>query len=194
MFSTRDVIERAKDAFWDSGYDGTALSDLERATQLNRSSLYHAFGSKEELFQQALGSYIDSFVWPLIEPMQRPQAGLDQIEEFFNRLAAMFRADTSAARNGCLWVNSIVESAGREPAVKVRAAEYRDLLRSAFGNALSTSSAIGLDAQRANDDRVLVLMGATLGIWVAVRIDPVQAALLCESVIAEMRSWQAPAG
>jgi len=39
--------------FWSKGYRDTAIADLERATGLNRSSLYTAFGTKQAIFSLA---------------------------------------------------------------------------------------------------------------------------------------------
>ena len=44
-FSTEDAVVAAAAVFWSKGYRDTAVSDLERATGLNRSSLYSAFGT-----------------------------------------------------------------------------------------------------------------------------------------------------
>ncbi len=45
-FDTDTVVARARDLFWDKGFEATSVPDLERVTGLNRSSLYNAFGSK----------------------------------------------------------------------------------------------------------------------------------------------------
>jgi TetR/AcrR family transcriptional regulator, transcriptional repressor for nem operon len=52
-----EMVAAAKDAFWEFGYDGTAVSELERRTGVNRSSLYAEFGSKQALFAESLDMY-----------------------------------------------------------------------------------------------------------------------------------------
>jgi AcrR family transcriptional regulator len=44
-------------AFWRHGYEGTSLSQLTAAMGINTPSLYAAFGSKEELFREAVELY-----------------------------------------------------------------------------------------------------------------------------------------
>lgn len=47
-------MSAARDAFVRTGYAGTSIDDLLRATGLQRASLYSAFGSKRGLFDAAL--------------------------------------------------------------------------------------------------------------------------------------------
>ena len=50
-------LAKARDLFWLHGYAGTSISDLEAATGLARTSLYQAFGDKQQLFKRVLGHY-----------------------------------------------------------------------------------------------------------------------------------------
>jgi AcrR family transcriptional regulator len=56
-FDAEQALDRALELFWRKGYEGTSLEDLTEAMGINRPSLYAAFGSKEELFRQALDRY-----------------------------------------------------------------------------------------------------------------------------------------
>jgi AcrR family transcriptional regulator len=40
--------------FWERGYEGTSTADLTKAVGINPPTLYSMFGSKEELYRQAL--------------------------------------------------------------------------------------------------------------------------------------------
>lgn len=53
-FDEADVIARCAGEFRSTGYEGTSIDDLVRATGLHRGSLYKAFGSKRGLFILAL--------------------------------------------------------------------------------------------------------------------------------------------
>ena len=195
-FNAETVVEAAKDVFWARGYEGSAISDLEQATGLNRSSLYGAFGSKEELFDRALGVYIEGFVSGLLGPMEDPRARPQDVEGFFRSLSALFRADTMPARHGCLWVNSIAEFAGRDgvPAPNVRARQFRERLHGAFGHALRGTPSTDEVSVRWVERRARFLASATFGIWLNARIDAAQAALLCDAAIEEASSWWARTG
>jgi AcrR family transcriptional regulator len=182
------VVEAAKELFWQRGYQGSTLADLETATGLNRSSLYQAFGTKEELFVRALDAYIDSFIAPRLAAMERAGAGLRDVTAFFAELASTFRSDPVVGGRGCLWINSLAEFAGRPLAIDSRAVEYRVRMQSAFANALSQSAGPG-PATTTVEQRSGLLTAATFGIWLICRIDPLEAALRCDAVIAEVASW-----
>ncbi len=56
-FDTEKALDAAMRVFWRKGYEGTSLSDLTAAMQINRPSLYAAFGDKETLFRRVLDRY-----------------------------------------------------------------------------------------------------------------------------------------
>jgi AcrR family transcriptional regulator len=56
-FDRNVALRRAMEVFWAQGYEGTAVSDLTAAMGINSPSLYAAFGSKEELFREAVALY-----------------------------------------------------------------------------------------------------------------------------------------
>ena len=58
-FDVDEALERAMVVFWAQGYEGASLADLTNAMGINRTSMYAAFGNKEELFRAALRRYLD---------------------------------------------------------------------------------------------------------------------------------------
>ena len=185
-FSTEDAVAAAAAVFWSKGYRDTAIADLERATGLNRSSLYSAFGTKQAIFGLALQWYLRGFIGPRLAPMERPGADLGDIERFFAGLAAYFRAD-GQARRGCLMINTIAEDQGRGTLLGGQAQAFRDRLAAAFANAMTGQYEPGMVSEQAQ-----LLTAATFGIWLAARIDPASAAQACDATAARIRDWQHP--
>ncbi|MDR7320498.1 AcrR family transcriptional regulator [Catenuloplanes niger] len=58
-FDADAALERAMVVFWREGYDGVSLSELARAMGITKTSLYAAFGGKEDLFRRALERYAE---------------------------------------------------------------------------------------------------------------------------------------
>ena len=183
-FSAEDAVAAAAAVFWAKGYRDTAIYDLERATGLNRSSLYTAFGTKRALFGLALQWYLRGFIGPRLAPMERPGAGVGDIEGFFAGLAAFFRTSGQASR-GCLMINTIAEDEGRGTLLGPQAQAFRDRLGAAFANAMAGQHEPGLVRERAQ-----LLTATTFGIWQVARIDPGGAAQTCDATAARVRSWQ----
>jgi TetR/AcrR family transcriptional regulator, transcriptional repressor for nem operon len=187
-FSSEQVVEAAQGVFWESGYQDAAIGDLERATGLNRSSLYGAFGPKKAIFDQALDAYLDGFISSRLAPLERPGASTGDIERFLAGLAGFFRTD-KRARQGCLMINSIAEHEGRTPHLAGRAQAFRDRLNAAFANAMAGQHEPGHVRERAQ-----LLTAATFGIWLAARIDPADAAQACDAAATCIRMWPGTPG
>jgi len=56
-FDREAALDAALRLFWRHGFEGTAISDLVRELGIAAPSIYAAFGSKEALFNEAIGLY-----------------------------------------------------------------------------------------------------------------------------------------
>lgn len=59
-FDRDAALRGAMETFWEYGYEGAKLTDLTAAMGINSASLYNAFGSKEELFREAVALYVST--------------------------------------------------------------------------------------------------------------------------------------
>lgn len=73
-FDVDIALDRAMRVFWKHGYEGTSLSDLTEAMGITRTSMYAAFGNKEELFLKALQQYTDGPASYAAGALQEPTA------------------------------------------------------------------------------------------------------------------------
>lgn len=55
------MLSQSLELFAAQGYNGTSIDDLVKATGLLRGSLYKAFGSKRNLFEQLLADAASNF-------------------------------------------------------------------------------------------------------------------------------------
>lgn len=186
----RDVVEAAKQTFWASGFEGTAISDLERSTGLYRSSLYHSFETKRGLFAAAIQSYVSDFVDPRLRPMERDTPGLGAIEAYFSGVASYLRADTDSAARGCLIVNTIGELGAHRDEAGDTASRFPNRIRRAFARCLKSAADSGELRPDVVERRASMLSVATLGIWLLARIDPRAAARRCDEIRDEVASWR----
>lgn len=122
-FDERHVLEQAREQFWATGYAGTRMDDIARATGLGKGSLYGAFGDKGELFHRVFGDWCGAVVevaegrlsgGPDAEAMAR-------LSEYVRLMAENTASDT--ARRGCLLAKGAAELAQRDPVVAERSAQ-----------------------------------------------------------------------
>ncbi|WP_010163411.1 TetR/AcrR family transcriptional regulator [Sphingomonas sp. PAMC 26617] len=63
-FDRTEALAIALDLFWRRGYEGVSISDLCQAIGIAAPSLYHAFGSKAELYREVVRLYNASNLTP----------------------------------------------------------------------------------------------------------------------------------
>ncbi|WP_237224261.1 TetR/AcrR family transcriptional regulator [Rothia nasisuis] len=129
-FDRADVIESARDLFWSQGYEATAIPDLERATGLKRSSLYHAFGSKKGLFDEVVENYLTESVRPLLARITAEGAAPNALADYFATLSQSVR--TADTHPGCLLIAAANSPVGTDSAVSAAISGYYDELFAAF--------------------------------------------------------------
>ena len=101
------------DAFWAKGYEATSLADLCECTGLHKGSLYQAFGDKHTLFMKALAHYAESEFHETTQVVRTSNTPLENIRAVVNKIC-----DDATGARGCMMINSIVELAPHDPAVK----------------------------------------------------------------------------
>jgi AcrR family transcriptional regulator len=57
LYDATSALEAAATVFWNKGFSGTSLDDLSAAMDMNRPSIYRAFGDKESIYRQALDQF-----------------------------------------------------------------------------------------------------------------------------------------
>lgn len=80
-FDRNEVLDAAIQVFWKQGYADTSLSDLEKATGVNKSGLYSEFKDKDDIFYEALRRYHETM--PLYDILKTEPLGWTNIENYF---------------------------------------------------------------------------------------------------------------
>lgn len=189
-FDLTAVVAAAGDLFWERGYQATSIGDLETKTGLDRSSLYHAFGSKQSLFETAAQTYVHDNIEVRLHGMLREDAGLADVVDFFAGMAWAFRADPVRAARGCLVVNAVAELGWRDSNSNIAGTAYRDRFRTAFAAALRNAATRQEIADERIEARASFLTAMTMGLFLSARIDPVDAARVSLGIAEEVGSWR----
>jgi AcrR family transcriptional regulator len=73
-FDADEALERALLVFWEHGYEGASLATLTGAMGISTTSMYAAFGNKEELFRKVLERYSEGPSDYLARALDEPTA------------------------------------------------------------------------------------------------------------------------
>lgn len=107
-FDERQALIKAMLVFWENGYEGTSIQDLETAMDLNRTSIYNAFGNKRAIFERVMACYKESVMSALLASMDSAPNIKEGVRRLLNgALDIHFDTDNPG---GCLVVLSVLES------------------------------------------------------------------------------------
>ncbi|MGY5011306.1 TetR/AcrR family transcriptional regulator [Streptomyces sp. 900105755] len=139
-FDADAALDRAVEVFWRQGYEGASLSDLTEAMGINRTSMYAAYGNKEELFRRAVARYAEADMAYARDALTRPTA-YAVIEAFLRANAdALTRADRPP---GCLSVQGGLAEGGDNGHIAAFLAESRLAGERALADRLARAVAEG---------------------------------------------------
>lgn len=132
-FDETEVVAKAMEVFWQKGYEGVGLSELLKHMGISRQSLYDTFGSKRDLFIQAIEHYRGTQLSQALALLEREGSPLDNVRavvRFFEEIAL------DAQCRGCLVANTLVELGPRDEEVAALLHDTLELLQSGIESAL----------------------------------------------------------
>lgn len=129
-FDKDAALARAMELFWDKGYEGASVSELTQVMGIAAPSLYAAFGSKEELFREALALYGATEGTEIWEAVRLAATAYEAVEGFLLQTARVFARPGKPP--GCLVVLSALHATEscepvRNELVRLRARAVSDL-------------------------------------------------------------------
>ncbi len=105
-FDVDGAVSAALALFWESGYTATSIQQIVAATGLKPGSIYHEFGSKEELFKLCLAQYADHSIHSVTQTINNSETVLQGIRKVLADLI-----DSALEENycGCFLIKSQLE-------------------------------------------------------------------------------------
>lgn len=113
-FDRESAVNKAKDVFWEKGYNCTSMQDLVDAMQINRSSLYNTIGDKQQLFLECIDSYAKDMVKEATDKADQADSPLQGLINII-RDKAEWVVD---CEKGCLGMKTIFEMAPNDEEVR----------------------------------------------------------------------------
>jgi AcrR family transcriptional regulator len=97
------ALDAAMHMFWQKGYSQTSLSDLIETMNINKPSMYRAFGNKERLFVKATERYLEKKMKPHLALLFQQGAPLK--DRFKNHMMSIIDMQCNTANvKGCYLV------------------------------------------------------------------------------------------
>lgn len=106
-FDSAQALKNALDVFIRKGYQDASLEDLTAAMNINKPSMYAAFGNKEQLFSKVLESYFSGPNAFIREVLKTPTTR-ELVEQFLLKSIELLYSHDEP--QGCLAVMSSVSS------------------------------------------------------------------------------------
>lgn len=115
-FEKSDVVEQSMHLFWEKGYAATSISDITRATGIQRGSLYNAFDGKDELFVESLLRYDQATRQTILNRLREVDDPKQAILLFFDGVVTDSLEDP--CKRGCFLVNTALDYSRHEAKVQ----------------------------------------------------------------------------
>jgi AcrR family transcriptional regulator len=153
-FDRSRALDRAMRLFWSRGYDAVSMADLRAELGVTQASLYAAFGSKEQLFQEAVELYRQTAGFSTTAALATEGSTREAIRAMLQAAVDAFSAPN--APGGCLLIlgatNCPLESRSvQDHLLSIRRQISRSILNrlkqgQLDGDVPTTASIIGLTA------------------------------------------------
>ncbi|QIW19792.1 TetR/AcrR family transcriptional regulator [Bacillus thuringiensis] len=164
-FDEEKALDAAMQLFWEKGYAATSLSELTAKMEIQKPSLYSAFGDKESLFEAALRRYTNLHAANIRTKLQKEQSVKGAIRTFFENMVEEEYKKTFS--KGCFCINTMVELAPHNEKFEVLTREHQMYLAVIFQELITKGIQSGelqsdLNAKALAQTLVTSLIGLTV--------------------------------
>lgn len=106
-FNRDDVIEKAKNLYWEKGYHATSMRNLQDVVDMRPGSIYAAFGNKDNLFKEALNRYAEEGAANLANSIAQEETVIAGLKRFIHSVTVCSKG--TAPSGMCMVVKTIGE-------------------------------------------------------------------------------------
>lgn len=188
-FDRDAALDIALELFWRHGYDGVGIADLTKAIGIAPPSLYHAFGSKADLFREVLRKYGAGGVAPA--DIEQAPSARDAVEDM---LARGIQTVTSSDRPlGCMISSGMLMTGPENAALAAEVRSLRADLRTALQRRIERDAAAGLFPSAINAAATARFYASVLQGFSVQALDGATRADLQAAAALAMAAWPAQA-
>lgn len=176
-FDRDAALVRARDLFWERGYEGVSMADLAERLGLASARIYAAFGSKEELFREAIAHYEMHEGGFADRALAEEPTAVRAIERMFREGIELYTRKHGP--QGCMVVSSATNCTDENDPVREWLSEHRRARTASIVRRIQRAVQTGELTQRTDPAMLGDLYTATLhGISIQARDDVTRKRLL----------------
>ena len=167
QFNQKKVIHDATKLFCQKGYEATSISDIVKATKLNRHSMYEIFKNKEGLFIECLYYFAYEILSTLSEILNDEPRDIDSIKKYFTTMIDYVYGPDF---HGCLYCATITHKGNIAPEISNVIDRYFAQQNQMFLNCLvNAKEKSQIPSKKNTEDLATFLQTSVIGIVIGVK-------------------------
>ncbi|MDC8830550.1 TetR/AcrR family transcriptional regulator [Alteromonas gilva] len=156
-YSRQESVERAMTVFWQKGYVGTGMRDIQAALDKRPGSIYATFGNKEGLYLAALTAYTQSIV-DTLQACSQADNPLRALKTFMR--SPLLKSEAETYMRQCLIVKTQADWLELPAGIQTSLRDALNSLRSGFEAVVLAAQQRGeLSAEMTPEQAALWLQG-----------------------------------
>ena len=140
-FNREDVIAKATNLYWEKGFHGTSMRNLQDVIDMRPGSIYASFGSKENLFKEAIQHYSAQGRKNLQACLTEQTSPLGALKLFIK--TAIIDNRTTAPSGMCMLVKTIGELTDEQNELLTEAKHQLSVMENEFAKVMQMAISAG---------------------------------------------------
>lgn len=137
------ALEKAMNLFWERGYSGASMKQIEQALDMRPGSIYATFGNKDGLFGEALAAYAKQGGTELREHLAGYSSVLDGLQGYLRHIARQSSPEEISPSRACMVVKTLLEASNTNAAIADQANAILGAIEQSFTELLEQAKTQG---------------------------------------------------
>lgn len=142
-YDRQTALDKAVGLFWEKGYHGTSMKQIEYALDMRPGSIYATFGSKDELFGEALAAYAKHGGTELAGHLAGYDSIIDGLQDYLRKVAAACAPGSTTPSRACMIVKTLLEASNTNTELANQANALLAAIERSLADALKQAKARG---------------------------------------------------
>ncbi|MDI9243689.1 TetR/AcrR family transcriptional regulator [Marinobacter sp. CHS3-4] len=135
-YDRQTALGKAVHLFWARGYHATSIKQIEQALDMRPGSIYAAFGSKDQLFSEALDAYAHDGNAVLQEVLQADGGIVDGLQKHLRDIANACHPESPEPSKACMLVKTLLEASYTHSSISEQANQLLQGIEASIASAL----------------------------------------------------------